>query len=91
MNLGQSIFAVWLRILARVPHSILWLLRFPTAGEQHILRSASAWAGNEVASRIRFTDVARKDEHVYRARVADLFLDTLEERSSLLRLSQGSD
>lgn len=42
------------------------------------MRTAKLWAGNEVASRIRFTDVAKKDEHVYRARVADLFLDTLE-------------
>ncbi|KAI0689614.1 TPR-like protein [Cytidiella melzeri] len=73
-----SIFAVWLRILARVPNSILWLLRFPTQGESNLMRTAKLWAGEEVASRIRFTDVARKDDHVARARVADLFLDTVE-------------
>ncbi|KZT02719.1 glycosyltransferase family 41 protein [Laetiporus sulphureus 93-53] len=74
----QGIFATWLEILVRVPHSVLWLLRFPIAGEEHLLRTARTWAGEKVASRIRFTDVARKKEHVYRCRVADLFLDTVE-------------
>ncbi|KAI0361625.1 TPR-like protein [Trametes cingulata] len=73
-----GIFLVWLRILRKVPRSILWLLRFPAAGEEHLLRSAKMWAGEEVAARIRFTDVAKKDWHVFRARVADLFLDTAE-------------
>lgn len=61
-----------------MPRSVLWLLRFPAAGEEHLLRTARSWAGEEVASRIRFTNVAKKDEHVYRGRVADLFLDTTE-------------
>ena len=74
----QSIFAAWLRILQRVPNSILWLLRFPPAGEEHLLRTASLWAGPGIASRVRFTDVAKKDEHIERARVADIFLDTVE-------------
>ncbi|PCH33636.1 glycosyltransferase family 41 protein [Wolfiporia cocos MD-104 SS10] len=78
LRLVQTIFTVWLNILIRVPHSILWLLRFPAAGEEHLLRAARAWAGEEVAARIRFTSVASKDEHVYRSRVADLFLDTME-------------
>lgn len=69
---------MWLRILTRVPNSILWLLRFPAAGEEHLRRTATQWAGEDVASRIRFTDVALKDVHVYRGRVADLFLDTTE-------------
>ena len=69
---------VWLRILRKVPRSILWLLRFPGAGEEHLRRSATMWAGEDVAARIRFTDFAKKDWHVFRARVADLFLDTAE-------------
>lgn len=36
------------------------------------------WAGEEVASRIWFTDVAPKNQHISRARVCDLFLDTPE-------------
>lgn len=84
----QGIFAVWLRILARVPNSILWLLRFPAAGEQHLMRTARLWAGDEVAARIRFTDVARKDDHVHRGRVADLFLDTVEVRRNYSKHGQ---
>lgn len=36
------------------------------------------WAGAEVASRIIFTDVAQKNQHISRARICDLFLDTPE-------------
>lgn len=36
------------------------------------------WAGQEVASRLIFTDVASKTQHISRARVCDLFLDTPE-------------
>jgi len=72
------IFWTWLRILARVPRSILWLLRFPAAGESNLLQAAVAWAGPEVASRIKFTDIAPKETHIARCCVADLFLDTAE-------------
>lgn len=69
---------MWLRILTRVPRSILWLLRFPPAGEEHLMRTAKQWGGDEVASRVRFSDAAQKEEHIIRCRVADIFLDTLE-------------
>jgi predicted O-linked N-acetylglucosamine transferase (SPINDLY family) len=36
------------------------------------------WAGADVANRIIFTDVAQKHQHISRARVCDLFLDTPE-------------
>ena len=36
------------------------------------------WVGAEVASRIIFTDVAPKHQHISRARICDLFLDTPE-------------
>jgi predicted O-linked N-acetylglucosamine transferase (SPINDLY family) len=41
-------------------------------------RTAIAWAGEEVAKRLIFTDVAPKQQHISRARVCDLFLDTPE-------------
>ncbi|KAG1882155.1 glycosyl transferase family 41-domain-containing protein [Suillus subluteus] len=84
-KIDPNIFATWLCILARVPRSILWLLRFPPAGEAHLIQTAKEWAGDEIASRIRFTDVAAKDYHIYRCRVPDLFLDTSE--VSLLTIS----
>ena len=81
-----TLFRLWLRILARVPNSILWLLRFPASGEPHLLASARQWAGDEVASRVIFTDVAPKHVHIQRGRIADLFLDTTE--VSMTRCSQ---
>ncbi|KAF3925408.1 hypothetical protein ABW21_db0209314 [Orbilia brochopaga] len=77
-KIEPTTFRTWLRILMRVPNAILWLLRFPDLGEANLLRFARLWAGEEVASRIIFTDVAAKDQHISRARVCDLFLDTPE-------------
>ena len=62
----------------KVPNAILWLLRFPDLGESNLKRTALEWAGESVASRICFTDVAPKHQHISRARVCDLFLDTPE-------------
>ncbi|KAL9601114.1 MAG: hypothetical protein Q9219_002713 [cf. Caloplaca sp. 3 TL-2023] len=58
--------------------AVLWLLRFPDLGEKNLRETAMAWVGAEVASRVIFTDVAPKHEHIARARVCDLFLDTPE-------------
>ncbi|CAK1361396.1 putative UDP-N-acetylglucosamine--peptide N-acetylglucosaminyltransferase SEC [Cercospora beticola] len=77
-KIEPTTFRTWLRILARVPNSILWLLRFPDLGESHLLATAKLWAGKAVASRVIFTDVAPKHLHISRARVCDLVLDTAE-------------
>lgn len=77
-QIEPTTFRSWLRILARVPKAVLWLLRFPEPGEINLRATAKAWAGPEVASRIIFTDVAPKNQHISRARVCDLFLDTPE-------------
>jgi hypothetical protein len=61
-----------------VPRAVLWLLRFPDLGETHLKQTAELWAGPEVASRVIFSDVAPKQQHISRARVCDLFLDTPE-------------
>jgi len=57
---------------------VLWLLRFPDLGEENLRKTAMLWVGAEVASRIIFTDVAPKHQHIARARVCDLFVDTPE-------------
>ncbi|KAI9155295.1 UDP-N-acetylglucosamine--peptide N-acetylglucosaminyltransferase SEC [Paramyrothecium foliicola] len=77
-KIEPTTFRTWLRILARVPKAVLWLLRFPEIGEANLRRTAEAWAGPEVAGRLIFTDVAPKSKHISRARVCDLFLDTPE-------------
>lgn len=61
-----------------MPKAVLWLLRFPDLGESNLRRTARLWASEEVASRIIFTDVAPKHQHISRARICDLFLDTPE-------------
>eukprot|EP00177_Eucheuma_denticulatum_P007863 GFKZ01014308.1.p1 GENE.GFKZ01014308.1~~GFKZ01014308.1.p1 ORF type:complete len:1308 (-),score=154.88 GFKZ01014308.1:458-4381(-) len=73
-KLSPDTFDVWARILKRVPGSKLWLLRFPPAGEQRIRDEAVA--RGLAADRLIFTDVAGKEEHVARAGLGDLFLDT---------------
>ncbi|KAJ5893296.1 hypothetical protein N7495_004987 [Penicillium taxi] len=77
-KIEPTIFRTWLRILAHIPNAVLWLLRFPETGEQNLRDIAKAWAGDETASRIIFTDVAPKNTHIARAKVLDLFLDTPE-------------
>ncbi|KAJ6123030.1 hypothetical protein N7512_005495 [Penicillium capsulatum] len=77
-KIEPTTFRTWLRILARIPNAVLWLLRFPEMGEQNLRDIAKAWAGEETASRIIFTDVAPKNTHIARAKVLDLFLDTPE-------------
>ncbi|KAJ4314612.1 hypothetical protein N0V84_008786 [Fusarium piperis] len=77
-KIEPTTFRSWLRILAQVPKAVLWLLRFPELGEANLRRTAKAWAGTEVANRLIFTDVAPKSQHISRARVCDIFLDTPE-------------
>ncbi|PYH50031.1 UDP-N-acetylglucosaminyltransferase [Aspergillus saccharolyticus JOP 1030-1] len=77
-KIEPTTFRTWLRILAHIPNAVLWLLRFPDLGERNLKETAIAWAGEETASRIIFTDVAPKNMHIARARVLDLFLDTPE-------------
>ncbi|KAL2021482.1 hypothetical protein VTK56DRAFT_7115 [Thermocarpiscus australiensis] len=77
-KIDPTTFRSWLRILAGAPKAYLWLLRFPELGEAHLRRTARDWGGEGVAKRIIFTDVAPKQQHIARARVCDLFLDTPE-------------
>ncbi|CAN8075754.1 unnamed protein product [Agarophyton chilense] len=73
-KLSPDTFDVWARILRRVPNSKIWLLRFPPTAEQRIKNEALARGLGP--DRLVFTDVAGKEEHVARAGLGDLFLDT---------------
>lgn len=73
-KIDPAVFRTWMRILKRVPHSCLWLLRFPPSGEMNI--RAAAAAEGVADDRIIFTNVASKEEHILRGKLADLFLDT---------------
>ncbi len=73
-KISPEIFKVWMNLLKRVPNSILWLLRFPPAGERNILQEARKHGVRE--DQIHFTDVVSREEHIKRGFLADLFLDT---------------
>ncbi|KAL2924073.1 putative UDP-N-acetylglucosamine--peptide N-acetylglucosaminyltransferase SEC [Bienertia sinuspersici] len=73
-KIDPDIFDTWCNILKRVPNSVLWLLRFPAAGESR-LRAYAAASGVQ-QDQIIFTDVAMKGEHIRRSALADLCLDT---------------
>jgi protein O-GlcNAc transferase len=64
----------WIRILKRIPNGVLWLLRFPAAGEANVLATAAKLGLPQ--GKIIFSNVATKEEHVRRGRLADLCLDT---------------
>jgi predicted O-linked N-acetylglucosamine transferase (SPINDLY family) len=68
------IFDLWMRILHRVPHSVLWLLRLTPQMEANLVREAAA--RGIPAHRLVFADKIAKPRHLARQRLADLFLDT---------------
>ncbi len=68
-------FAGWMRILRRVPDSVLWLYS-GVERSKHNLRSAAAGLGVD-PRRLVFGGQLPVPDYLARYRVADLFLDTL--------------
>ena len=74
-KIAPPVFACWMRILQRVPGSVLWLYRDQPEAERNLRQAAQA-AGVDPA-RLIFAGYAQPDEHLARLSQADLFLDTL--------------
>jgi predicted O-linked N-acetylglucosamine transferase (SPINDLY family) len=55
--MDPDIFETWMKILKRLENSILWLLRFPEAGEANLKKKAIELVGERVASRLIFTGI----------------------------------
>ncbi len=73
-KVDPAVFAIWLRLLQRVPGSVLWLLS-SGAAEQNLQATAAARGVNP--ARLVFAPrVKLKEDHLARQRLADLFLDT---------------
>jgi predicted O-linked N-acetylglucosamine transferase (SPINDLY family) len=70
-----ALFDVWMRVLGRVPGSVLWLFRSHAEVEANLRREAER-RGLDPA-RLVFAGKLPKAEHLARHRHADLFLDTL--------------
>jgi predicted O-linked N-acetylglucosamine transferase (SPINDLY family) len=74
-NLSAGMFDIWMRLLASVPDSVLWLLESNSAASANLRREAAARSID--AERLVFAPIAPIAEHRARHVLADLFLDTL--------------
>ena len=74
-KITPATFASWMRILAAVDGSVLWLLEDNDAATRNLRAAAQAHA--IAPARLHFAPRIRLDEHLARQACADLFLDTL--------------
>jgi predicted O-linked N-acetylglucosamine transferase (SPINDLY family) len=68
-------FNVWMKVLSRVPGSVLWLHSTGALLEDNLRREAMA--RGVPPERLVFASFLPRPEHIARHRAADLFLDTL--------------
>jgi predicted O-linked N-acetylglucosamine transferase (SPINDLY family) len=69
-----EVFAIWMRLLAAVPGSVLWLLETSAEAKENLRREAQRAAVDP--ARLVFAAVVPVGAHVARNAAADLFLDT---------------
>ncbi|MCK6426640.1 MAG: tetratricopeptide repeat protein [Burkholderiaceae bacterium] len=74
-KISPHMFALWMRLLAQVPGSALWLMSRSELSQRH-LREEAARAGIDPARLVFAQRVPRVEDHLARYRQADLFLDT---------------
>jgi protein O-GlcNAc transferase len=74
-KIAPAQFAAWMRILAAVDRSVLWLLEDNDAATRNL--RAAAVAHGVAPERLHFAPRIRLDEHLARHACADLFIDTL--------------
>jgi predicted O-linked N-acetylglucosamine transferase (SPINDLY family) len=73
-KITPDVFAVWMRLLQRVPGSALWLIEASATAVANLRREAERrGVGGE---RIVFAPRTGRDEHLRRHALADLFVDT---------------
>ena len=76
-KINPQMFDVWMRILQRVPGSVLWL---QAAGQEKVkenLRKEAQARGVDPARLVFADKIESMAEHLARHRLADVFLDTL--------------
>jgi protein O-GlcNAc transferase len=73
-KIDSVMFSVWMRILQKVPDSVLWLLFGNKIAKENLTREAEARGIK--SERLIFAEILPKDEHLARLRLADLALDT---------------
>lgn len=70
-----GIFGIWMRLLNKVPGSVLWLLESNAAAARNLKMAAAEWG--VVPERLVFATRIKLEDHLARHRLADLSLDTL--------------
>jgi predicted O-linked N-acetylglucosamine transferase (SPINDLY family) len=73
-KITPDVFDSWMRILQRVPGSVLWLLKSSEAAGENLRREAGL--RGIAAERLVFAEFVANDLYLARYRLADLFLDT---------------
>jgi protein O-GlcNAc transferase len=73
-KITASVFNVWMRLLASVPGSVLWLLEDNQWAMENLRREATGLGIDP--QRLIFCGRVNNDTHLARHRLADLFLDT---------------
>lgn len=73
-KIEPDVFGIWMRLLLRVPGSVLWLLSDDEAVRDNLRREAEA--RGVAAGRLVFAPFLPFAEHLARYALADLFLDT---------------
>lgn len=73
-KITPEIFTVWMRLLSKVPDSVLWLLQDNEAAAASLRREAEARGIDP--NRLIFAARITPPEHFARQHLADLFLDT---------------
>ncbi|MCX7281127.1 MAG: hypothetical protein NTX21_06170 [Alphaproteobacteria bacterium] len=74
-KITPRIFAIWMRLLASVPGSVLWLLDDNDTARGHLRKAATAHGIDP--ARLVFAPRTEPAAHLARHRLADLFVDTL--------------
>jgi len=74
-KITPSVFDVWMRLLAALDGSVLWLLSDNKDAEKNLCKEAASRGVDP--TRLVFAERMRIEHHLARNRLADLFLDTL--------------
>jgi len=74
-KITEPVFAAWMRLLAQIPQSVLWLKQAGEKTKENLVRSARDRGIDP--DRLVFATPAPLDVHLVRHQLADLFLDTL--------------
>lgn len=74
-KISPPLFDIWMRLLAQVPGSVLWLMARGTLAQGNLRKEAAA-RGVDPARLVFAGRVPAVEDHLARYRQADLFLDT---------------